>query len=164
MYGDLVSCARYRIDDELEKVERCSPTHVLLMIHLPHQSADACTSTSLSFVGFPGGAWISAHIDGIMISYESDLTLEDAQSTPISHLFYSEMFHNETDVFDTNVTVLLQQEKDEVQNNNYYLTYFHPHTYRWMMIVLYQLLLVPQKAPRSITFSAQNYIVAYKQQ
>ena len=49
------------------------------------------------------------------------------------------MFHNETDVSDTNVTVILQQEKDEVQNNNYYLTYFHPHAYRWMMIVLYRL-------------------------
>ena len=93
-------------------------THILLLIHLPHYSS----TSNLSFTGFPGGAWISAHIDGIRVSSQFDLTPENAQNTPISQLFYSEMFHSETDnpVLDTKNS--LQNERDEV-NINYLISF-----------------------------------------
>ena len=91
MYGDLLACARYRIDDEREKKRLRSGgpcTHVLFIIHLPRQASNDATS----FVGFQGGPWLSAHIDDIRAPQESALTLNDAQSAPISRLFYSGVF------------------------------------------------------------------------
>lgn len=86
--GDLIACARYRIEDERQKVKKQeSPTHVIIIINLPHQVQLKHDS---AFAGFQGGTWISAHIDSISISSELDLTIEDALNTPISQLFYSE--------------------------------------------------------------------------
>ena len=88
LYGDLLACARYRIDDERAKIESHKGqglTHVLFVIHLPRQAE----TQNSSFVGFQGGSWISAHIDDIRAPSESALTLDDALSSPISQLFYS---------------------------------------------------------------------------
>ena len=94
MYGDLLACARYRIDDERAKLnwrEGQGSTHVLFVIHLPRQAE----TQKSSFVGFQGGSWISAHIDDIRAPSESALTLDDALSSPISQLFYSRRFESE---------------------------------------------------------------------
>ena len=93
LYGDLLACARYRIDDERAKIrwrEGQGSTHVLFVIHLPRQAETHKTS----FVGFQGGSWISAHIDDIRAPPESALTLDDALSSPISQLFYSKTFES----------------------------------------------------------------------
>ena len=87
LYGDLIACARYRIDDERERARACAKgrTHVLFIIHLPRRG-DVVGS---SFVGFQGGQWVSAHIDEIQASNEDALTLDEALSAPISDLFYN---------------------------------------------------------------------------
>ena len=91
VYGDLIACARYRIDDEREKMSYRSAqgnTHVLFIIHLPRQGG-SLDCKGASFVGFQGGSWISAHIDDIRSSSGSALTLDDALRAPISDLFYN---------------------------------------------------------------------------
>lgn len=90
LYGDLIACARYRIDDEREKAKlrQYGSTHVLFIINLPRQKG------SSSFVGFQGGSWLSAHIDDIRPPPESALTLNEALSAPISQLFYSGTFND----------------------------------------------------------------------
>ena len=96
LYGDLIACARYRVDDEREKARLQrrpgqGTTHVLFIIHLPRRGVDKDKESS-SFVGFQGGAWISAHIDDIRAPAEAALTLDEALSAPISELFYNMPF------------------------------------------------------------------------
>ena len=97
LYGDLIACARYRVDDEREKASYYwSPDygsiHVLFIIHLPRRGGvdeDSNKRFHSSFVGFQGGRWISAHIDDLRAPSETALSLEDALSVPISNLFYN---------------------------------------------------------------------------
>ena len=89
--GDLIACARYRVDDERERSsEQWNPdhgrTHVLFIIHLPRGGGDIRLG---SFVGFQGGRWLSAHIDDLRAPSEAALSLDDALHTPISDLFYT---------------------------------------------------------------------------
>ena len=96
LYGDLVACARYRIDDEREKAHlqrkpNHGVTHVLFIIHLPRREMGGNRESS-SFVGFQGGSWISAHVDNIRAPSEEDLTLQEALSAPINELFYNMPF------------------------------------------------------------------------
>ncbi len=99
LFGDLIACARYRIDDEREKAFRLREkneyegvTHVLSIVHLPRRVWSRHRK-AFSFVGFQGGSWISAHIDDIHVSAESGLNLNDAMSAPIiSQLFYNGNF------------------------------------------------------------------------
>ena len=132
LYGDLVACARYRIDDEREKallqkekdVEKEKAlrkkekalrekkvtegiTHVLFIIHLPRRG-----KTSFSFVGFQGGSWISAHIDDIHVQSEAALTLDDALNATISELFYNMPFLPEKMEL---TTQNMEQQPDESQ-------------------------------------------------
>lgn len=110
LYGNLLACARYLIDDEraksnqLELIRRGSHsnddylmgnTHILFIINLPRQ-ADINLTTSSSFIGFQGGAWVYAHIDDIRPPPETALTLDEALSAPISQLFYNGTFVNHT--------------------------------------------------------------------
>ncbi len=97
IYGDLIACARYRIDDEREKFFRLKEkskelgiTHVLLIIHLPRHVRK--NTKTVSFVGFQGGSWTSSHIDDIHMTSESGITLNDAMSASISQLFYNKNF------------------------------------------------------------------------
>ena len=109
LYGDLIACARYRIDDEREKTNLRyvdGNTHVLFIIHLPRQAGEM--ETSSSFVGFQGGVWISAHIDDIRAPPESALTLDEAFNSPISELFYSD---SKATVTEMEVKI---QQKDKV--------------------------------------------------
>ena len=87
LYGDLIACARYRIDDERERAHARAKgrIHVLFIIHLPRRG-DVIGS---SFVGFQGGQWVSAHINELQPSSEEALTVADAISAPISDLFYN---------------------------------------------------------------------------
>ena len=113
MYGDLLACARYRIDDERAKLnwrEGQGSTHVLFVIHLPRQAE----TQKSSFVGFQGGSWISAHIDDIRAPSESALTLDDALSSPISQLFYSRRFESETKPIATNEEPMETYEEEKV--------------------------------------------------
>lgn len=98
IYGDLIACSHYRIEDEREKAKKhtASRTHVLFIIHLPHKYD---STTRSSFVGFQGGNWIYAHIDDIRVATESDVTLDDVQNYPISQLFYSGTF--QTNAYET---------------------------------------------------------------
>ena len=98
LFGDLIACARYRIDDEREKAFRLRErneyegvAHVLSIVHLPRRVWSRHRK-AFSFVGFQGGSWISAHIDDIHVSAESGLNLNDAMSAPISQLFYNGNF------------------------------------------------------------------------
>ena len=90
LYGDLIACAQYRIDDEREKANNQLQhnVHILFIIHLPRQFSETNKHGS-SFIGFQGGHWISAHLDHICAPTETALTLNDALSAPISDLFYN---------------------------------------------------------------------------
>ena len=103
IYGDLIACARYRIDDEREKFFRLKEktkqvgvTHVLFIIHLPRHVRKA--TRTVSFVGFQGGSWISSHIDDIHTTSESGITLNDAISASISQLFYNKTFNSPKEI------------------------------------------------------------------
>lgn len=113
LYGDLLACARYRIDDEREKsklrhTKGNGSTHVLFLIHLPRQIDNA----SSSFVGFQGGSWISAHIDDIRPPLQSDFTLDDAQSAPISQLFYNGLFINSETISSAEQVLSVEMKED----------------------------------------------------
>lgn len=86
LYGDLIACARYRIDDQREKVQHLghAPTHVLFIINV-HRFGDARERCN-SFVGYQSGYWTSLHIDNIR---EDSLTLNDVKNEPMNKLFYS---------------------------------------------------------------------------
>jgi hypothetical protein len=77
--GDLIACARNRIYDVRSEKER--DTHVVFVIHLPHQAA------SSSFVGFQGDPWTSVHIDDLRPTSDSTIMPYEAMGTAISHLF-----------------------------------------------------------------------------
>ena len=104
LYGDLIACARYRIDDEREKVYRLREkskyqgvTHVLLIVHLPRHTQSR-QKKNFSFVGFQGGSWVSAHIDDIHVTSRSGITLNDAMSASISQLFYNMPFEQPQEI------------------------------------------------------------------
>ena len=99
LYGDLIACARYRVDDERGRSSHqwtCDRgrTHVLFIVHLPRGGeGDGGRASNVrlgSFVGFQGGDWLSAHIDDLRMPSEAVLSLDDALHTSISDLFYSE--------------------------------------------------------------------------
>lgn len=101
-YCDLIACARYRTNDEMVKrfeetksksnhrqsLDSCmksqpiGATHVLFIIYLPRQTPP------LSFVGFQGDPWLSAHIDELRET-DAEISFFDTFSLPISELFYS---------------------------------------------------------------------------
>ena len=113
LYGDLLACARYRIDDEREKsklrhTKGNGSTHVLFLIHLPRQIDNA----SSSFVGFQGGSWISAHIDDIRPPLQSDFTLDDAQGASISQLFYNGLFVTSETISSTEQVLSVEMKED----------------------------------------------------
>ena len=81
MNGDLIACARYRIYDLKVKADKEQITHVLFIIHLPHQVA------SSSFVGFQGNPWISFHIDDLRPTTDNAVSAYDAIGLTISELF-----------------------------------------------------------------------------
>ena len=85
--GDLIACARYRINDEKIKANQQMPNppgriYVVLIIYLPRQTS------SLTFVGFQGEPWVSVHIDDLRPINE-DITSLNALRSPISVLFHS---------------------------------------------------------------------------
>ena len=95
LYGDLIACARYRVDDEREKsgdqwTNDSGRIHVLFIVHLPR--GGGCSGDGVgrlgSFVGFQGGRWLSAHIDDLRTPVETVLSVDDALHTSISDLFY----------------------------------------------------------------------------
>ena len=97
-HGNLVACTRYRIDDMREKAYRTRQktnyngvTHVIVLVHLP-RGVGSDNTDAFSFVGFQGGSWISAHIDDVHETSDSELTLINAMSTPISQLFHNKCF------------------------------------------------------------------------
>ena len=79
--GNLIACARHRIYDIRAQSGDNNRTHILFIIHLPHQVV------SSSFVGFQGDPWISAHIDDLRPT--SDITVPpfNAIGLNISELF-----------------------------------------------------------------------------
>ena len=77
--GDLIACARNRIYDVRSEKER--DTHVVFVIHLPHQAAYS------SFVGFQGDPWVSVHIDDLRPTSDSTIMPYEAMGTAISQLF-----------------------------------------------------------------------------
>ena len=85
--GDLIACAKNRIYDVRSEKER--DTHVVFVIHLPHQAANS------SFVGFQGDPWISVHIDDLQPTSDSTITPYEAMSMPISQLFLGNIKLNE---------------------------------------------------------------------
>ena len=93
LYGDLVACARYRVDDEREKalLQRKSHhgvTHVLFIVNLSQKESDTSRSGS-KMVGFQSGAWISAHIDDIRQPPNGKLVIGKACNATINELFYN---------------------------------------------------------------------------
>ena len=84
---DLIACARYRIYDKranalLNRSKSHHVTHVVFIVHLPVQVFQS------TFVGFQGDPWVSCHIDELRPSDTNAITLELAQGTRISRLFY----------------------------------------------------------------------------
>ena len=76
--GDLIACARNRIYD-VRSEER--DTHVVFVIHLPHQAANS------TFVGFQGDPWISVGIDDLRPTSDSTIMPYGAMGMAISQLF-----------------------------------------------------------------------------
>ena len=81
--GDLIACARNRIYDV--RSEKEGDTHVVFVIHLPHQAANS------SFVGFQGDPWISVHIDDLRPTSDSTIMPYEAMGTAISQLFLGDI-------------------------------------------------------------------------
>lgn len=79
--GDLIACARYRIHDLKIKADNEQITHVLFIIHLPHQVRNS------SFVGFQGHPWISSHIDDLRPSTDHVVSANEAIGLTISQIF-----------------------------------------------------------------------------
>ena len=84
---DLIACARYRIYDKranalLNRSKSHHVTHVVFIVHLPVQVIQS------TFFGFQGDPWVSCHIDELRPSDTNAITLELAQGTRISRLFY----------------------------------------------------------------------------
>jgi len=89
--ADLIACARYRIYDKRTEASlqnkvhrREGQTHMLFIIHLQRHVLGS------SFVGFQGEPWISIHIDNLRPTKYNTITLHEAMSMSISHLFYGE--------------------------------------------------------------------------
>lgn len=138
MYGDLIACARYRIDDEKERARhhaKSCVTHVLFLVNLPRKHNVELSNKSGGCVGFQGGSWTSAHIDDIRLPSDRELVLKQARQAPINELFYNMGFVRsycrdtdsnfiepmqleETSVQDTSDVML--EESMETQNN------YHP--------------------------------------
>ena len=78
--GDLIACARYRIYTLRNDTDKDQVTHVLFVIHLPHQVTG-------SFIGFQGDPWISAHIDDLRPAADDLVAPYRALSMSISELF-----------------------------------------------------------------------------
>ena len=126
----MIACARYRIDDERVKASykrgKQKKTHVIFLIHVPRYGGAGTDGVS-TFVGFQGGAWISAHIDDIRAPGEGALTLNDALSAPISELFYNMLFSDDevmeieessfSDINTQNMDHITQQNMDFVSPN-----------------------------------------------
>ncbi|XP_019860584.1 PREDICTED: E3 ubiquitin-protein ligase rnf213-alpha-like [Amphimedon queenslandica] len=117
LYGDLLACAQHRIIDEREENKMRHKkgegiTHVLFIVHLPRQ----INATNSSFVGFQGRSCISAHIDDIRPPLESDLMLDDAQNSPISHLFYNGQFLIDEEMEIEHTTVIMKEDSDMIQS------------------------------------------------
>ena len=79
--GDLIACARYRIHDLKIKADKEQITHVLFIIHLPHQVRNS------SFVGFQGHPWISSHIDDLRPTTDHVVSANEAIGLTISEIF-----------------------------------------------------------------------------
>ena len=98
LYGDLIACAGYHVDEERERssyrwIHGCRRTHILFIINLPRGGGEGdkrgASNVHLgSFVGFQGGKWLSAHIDDLRTSSEAVLSIDDSVHTSISDLFY----------------------------------------------------------------------------
>ena len=80
--GDLIACARYRIYDFRAKADKDQITHVLLIIHLPHQVINS------SFVSFQGSPWVSYHIDDLRPPTDKTVAASEAIKFTISELFF----------------------------------------------------------------------------
>jgi hypothetical protein len=91
MNGDLIACARYRIYDLRVKADEEQITHVLFIIHLPHQVANS------SFLGFQGSPWISSHIDELRPSTGIAVSAQEAIGLTISELFLGKKNSQETE-------------------------------------------------------------------
>ena len=85
--GDLIACARNRIYDARSEEE--GETHIVFVIHLPHQAANS------SFVGFQGDPWISVHIDDLRPTSDTTIMPYEAMDTPISELFIGSITPND---------------------------------------------------------------------
>ena len=95
LYGDLIACARYRVDDEREKSSHLwthghGRMHVLFIVHLLQRGGGDDDGRLGSFVGFQGGRWFSAHIDDLRTPNEAVLSVDKAKHTSICDLFYNE--------------------------------------------------------------------------
>ena len=118
LYGDLIACARYRVDDERERSSyrwTCDRgrTHILFIVHLPRGEGErdggGASNVRLgSFVGFQGGSWLSAHIDDLRTPSETVLRLDNALHTSISDLFYSDKTS-----FSCDTTIQSDKEEEE---------------------------------------------------
>ena len=89
--GDLIACAKYRVDDIWQDIpedsDDCSNKedtyhHVLFTVLIPREHSKS------SFVGFLGGDWVCAHIDEFCPTYDFSPIFLALNNTPLSSLFY----------------------------------------------------------------------------
>ena len=83
--GNLIACARHRIYDIRAQSGESNRTHILFIIHLPHQVV------SSSFAGFQGDPWISAHIDDLIPTSDNTVAPFNAIGLSISELFIGKL-------------------------------------------------------------------------
>ena len=84
---------------------------MLYIVNLSRKISDTSRNGS-KMVGFQGGAWISANIDGIKQACKEELTLEEARSAPIHELFYNRKFNSSAPVI-TSAEVHMSLEEEE---------------------------------------------------
>ena len=100
--GDLIACARYRIDDQSfnkrlssnrdGQIGASCNTHVLFLIHLPHKVVNS------SLGGFQGLPWMCAHIDDLRPDLDITIVPEQAINMTISELFYELPCENDVEL------------------------------------------------------------------
>ena len=85
LYGNLISCCRYRIIDKFSKVNDCS-TQIILLIHMPRKYPTS------NFVSFQSHPWICIHVDELS---ENIIDVEKlvVEKRKISELFYSDEYN-----------------------------------------------------------------------
>lgn len=87
--------------DERKKKNSKGQTHIVFVLQLPRVSGGT------SFASFQGGHWISAHIDDLHVSPNTDKVLKMAFSQPL-HVFFKSLVEDANVPFEFDPCLLIR--------------------------------------------------------